>query len=129
MDCKELTYQIIDGIYKVYNSLMPSLNTEIYHQLLSEEFNLREIPFIEKKGFLITNTLGIAETYTPNFIIDERIVIDINSSLVSLSESPIYSTIKKGMYKLGLLVNFSQKGVHIQHILCNNYKERSCNYA
>lgn len=123
MDCRKLTYQIIDAIYKVYNSLTPSLNTEIYHQLLSGELTLRKVPFIEKGEFLLSNRVKEFEVYTPDFIIDEKIVIEISSFRADLNNTRLYSIIKEGNYKLGFLVNLSLKCLNIQHIFYSKNKD------
>lgn len=113
---EDLTYKIRGALYEVYNTLGPGFKEEIYHKALAKEFNLRKTPFVDKKRLSITYKNEQVGIYEPDFIIDEKVLIEIKSVLVmpKIFETQIYYYLKGTEYKLGFLVNFGAEKLDIR---------------
>jgi len=116
MPYEELTYKIRGAFYEVYNTLGPGFKEEIYHQALVKEFTLRKIPFVEKKRLIITYKNEKVGIYEPDFIIDEKVLVEIKSVLImpKIFETQLYYYLKGSDYKLGFLVNFGAEKLDIR---------------
>lgn len=113
---EELTYKIRGAFYEVYNTLGPGFKEEIYHRALAKEFKLREISFVEKKHLTIIYKNEKVGIYEPDFIVDEKVLIEIKSLLVMprVFETQLYYYLKGTDYKLGFLVNFGTEKLDIR---------------
>ncbi len=76
---EELTYKIRGAFYEVYNTLGPGFKEEIYHRALAKEFKLRNISFVEKKRLSITYKNEKVGIYEPDFIAEEKVLIEVKS--------------------------------------------------
>lgn len=113
---EKLTYEIRGAFYEVYNTLGPGFKEEIYHRALIKEFNLRKISFLDKKRLIITYKDEKVGIYEPDFIIDEKVIIEIKSVLAmpKIFETQLYYYLKGSEYKLGFLVNFGAEKLDIR---------------
>lgn len=113
---EELTYKIRGVFYEVYNTLGPGFKEEIYHRALAKELRLRKIPFIEKRQLTITYKNEKVGIYEPDFIVDEKVLIEIKSLLAmpKVFETQLHYYLKGTDYKLGFLVNFGAEKLDIR---------------
>ena len=113
---EELSYKIRGAFYEVYNTLGPGFKEEIYHKALAKEFKLRMIPFVEKKRLIITYKNENVGIYEPDFIVDNKVLIEIKSLLTmpKVFETQLYYYLKGTDYKLGFLVNFGAEKLDIR---------------
>lgn len=113
---KELAYQVVGAFYEVYNTLGPGFKEIIYHKALAIEFTLRKIPFVTKKQVSIEYKGKNTGIYEPDFVVDNKILIEINavSQMPEVSEKQLYYYLKGTEYKLGYLVNFGAGKLEIK---------------
>ncbi len=113
---EELTYKIRGAFFEVYNTLGPGFKEEIYHRALAKELKLRNIDFVEKKRLVITYKNERVGIYEPDFIICDKILIEIKSLLVmaKVFETQLYYCLKGTEYKLGFLVNFGSSELDVR---------------
>ncbi|MBI5465288.1 GxxExxY protein, partial [Candidatus Gottesmanbacteria bacterium] len=88
----DLSYKLRGIFFVVYNEIGPGFKEEIYHRALVKEFTLRKIPFVEKKRLIITYKNEKVGIYEPDFIIDEKILVEIKSVLImpKIFETQLY---------------------------------------
>lgn len=78
---KELSYRIVGCFYKVYNTLGPGHKEDIYQKALIIEFGNNGIGYIAKKKLLVEYEGERIGTYEPDFIIEDKIIVEIKSVL------------------------------------------------
>ena len=100
----------------MYNTLGPGFKEEIYQRALIKEFKLRSLPFEDKKRLNISYKGEKVGVYEPDFILDDRILIEIKSVLLmpKIFETQLYYYLKGSDYKLGFLVNFGADRLDIR---------------
>jgi len=103
---EKLTYEIRGAFYEVYNTLGPGFKEDIYHRALAKEFTLKKIAFVEKKRLIITYKNEKVGIYEPDFIVEEKVLVEIKSVLImpKIFETQLYYYLKGSSYKLGFLV-------------------------
>lgn len=113
---KELSYKIVGCFYKVYNTLGPGHKEEIYHKALKIEFDRQGIKHNSKKRLKIVYEEKEVGAYEPDFVIENKIIIEIKSVLhmPKVYEQQLYYYLKGSDYKLGYLVNFGTDKIDVR---------------
>jgi GxxExxY protein len=113
---KELAYKIVGCFYEVYNQLGPGFKEAIYHKALAIEFGIQNIPHEEEKRITIRYKNKSAGYYTPDFIVDKKIIVEIKAvdMMPRLYEAQLYYYLKGTNFKLGYLVNFGGSTIDIR---------------
>ncbi|MFA5272051.1 MAG: GxxExxY protein [Candidatus Omnitrophota bacterium] len=108
---KDLTYQIIGALYCVHNDLGHVHKENIYHNAVAIELRDRHINFEEEKSLLIKYKDKPVGHYRPDFIIDDKVVLEIKAvpTMVKEMADQAFYYIKGTKYKLVLLANFGTK--------------------
>jgi len=112
---KELSYKIVGGFYKVYNTLGPGHKENIYQKALIIEFENNKIKYVSKKRLSIEYEGKKLGTYEPDFIINDKIIVEIKSVLgmPKVFEKQLYYYLKSSNYRLGYLVNFGSERINV----------------
>jgi GxxExxY protein len=113
---KELSYKVIGCLYEVYNELGPGHKEQIYQEALKIVFNEKGLEYKDNKKIKIRfrgREIGI---YKPDFIIEDKIIIEIKSVLVMpiVFEKQLYYYLEGSSYKVGYLVNFGSDKIDIR---------------
>jgi GxxExxY protein len=113
---KDLSYKIVGCFYEVYNTLGPAHKEQVYQEALKIAFIEQKIPFEEQKHIRIRFKDRIVGTYEPDFVIDNKIIIEIKSvlSMPKVFEKQLYYYLRGTSYKLGYLVNFGNEHIDIR---------------
>ncbi|OGX16365.1 MAG: hypothetical protein A2166_06380 [Omnitrophica WOR_2 bacterium RBG_13_41_10] len=112
---KDLSYKLVGCFYEVYNLLGPGHKEDIYHKALIKEFNLQNIQYETKKRLKINYKGEMVGIYEPDFIIENKIVIELKSVLLmpKVYEKQLFYYLKGAGYRLGYLVNFGSDNIVI----------------
>ncbi len=113
---KKLSYDLVGCFYEVYNELGPAHKESVYHEALRISFDLKDMKYKNKPRLKIKfkdKDIGI---YEPDFIIDDKIIIEIKSvlSMPKVFEKQLYYYLRGTQYKLGYLVNFGSDKIDIR---------------
>ena len=113
---KELSYKVVGCFYKIYDTFGPGHKEDIYHKSLCIEFEKNDIQYISKKKLSIEYEGKKVGIYEPDFIIENRIIIEIKSvmTMPKVFEKQLYYYLKASGYKLGYLVNFGSDKIDIR---------------
>ena len=113
---KELSYRIVGCFYKVYNKLGPGHKEDIYHKALKIEFDKQGINYTSKKRLKIEYEGKEVGVYEPDFIISDKIIIEIKSvlNMPKVFEKQLYYYLRSTDYKVGYLVNFGTEDIDIR---------------
>lgn len=123
---KELSYKLRGLFFRIRNTYGPGQKENIYSNLLAEAIKEDKILF-EKEKFIniYTPNRKVAGTYRPDFVIDNKIIVEIKSSrLVSgIDEKQLYYYLRNSKYEVGFLVNFSTPKLYIKRIIYTNERK------
>jgi GxxExxY protein len=86
-------------------------------------FKRDKIPFEKERAINIYTIDGkIIGTYKPDFIIDDKIIIEVKSSrfTTKTDEKQLYYYLRNSKYEVGFLVNFSTPKIYIKRVIYTN---------
>ena len=122
----ELTYKLRGLFFDIRNTYGPGQKENIYSNLLVEALKENKIPFAKEKIINIyTPNKKVAGTYKPDFVVDNKIIVEIKSSSYTtrIDEKQLYYYLRNSNYEIGLLVNFSTPKLYIKRIIYTNDKK------
>jgi len=105
----EETYSILGACFNVYKQMGCGFLENVYHECLEIEFAFQEIPFESKKELeLEYRGHKLKQTYEPDFICYDKIIVEIKSvsNIIDEHRAQLLNYINATGFKLGLLVNF-----------------------
>lgn len=113
---EDVSYRIRSALFEVYNTLGPGFKESIYHKALAEELKNKGLKFDDKKRIQIKYKGKSVGIYEPDFIIEDKIIIEIKSVEIMprVFEKQLYSYLKGTDYKVGILVNFGADKLEIK---------------
>jgi GxxExxY protein len=113
---KELSYQLVGCFYDAYNELGPAHKEQIYHEALKILFAEKNIRFKSKPKITIQFRSKKIGVYEPDFLIDDKIVIEIKSiiNMPKVFEQQLFYYMKGTKYRIGYLVNFGSEKIDIR---------------
>ena len=113
---KELSYKLVGCFYDAYNELGPAHKEQIYHEALEILFKEKDVRFESKKRIPIKFKGKSIGVYEPDFVIENKIIIEIKSvlSMPKVFESQLYYYLRGSSYKIGYLVNFGNEHIDIR---------------
>ena len=106
---KEESYAIIGGCFNVYKDKGCGFLEPVYQECLEIELGYLSIPFVPKKPLTLTyRGRTLAQTYQPDFVCYEKIILEIKavSALADEHRAQVLNYLNATGYQLGLLVNF-----------------------
>lgn len=114
-----LSYKIVGYCFDIYNQLGFGYREKYYQKALEKILKINNINYKKelparinfKKEFLTTNYL--------DFLIDDKMIIEIKTQKRFLKSNieQIYNYLKMTNKKLGILINFTNKGIFFKRIL------------
>jgi len=113
---RDLSYKVRGCFYDVYNDLGPAHKEQVYHESLKVAFEQNNIVFNSKKRIPVLFRGIKVGIYEPDFVIDEKIIIEIKSvlNMPKVFENQLYYYLRGTTYKVGYLVNFGNEHLDIR---------------
>jgi GxxExxY protein len=120
----DLSYKIIGIFYKIKRDVGLGHKESIYSNAFEVEPQKQDIKYEREKIIKINYDNRNIGIYKPDFIIDDKILIEIKflPYITTDHKRQIWSYLKGSKYKLAILINFSLKDVEIVRIIY--YKAR-----
>ncbi len=106
---KKESYKIMGACFEVYKDKGSGFLEAVYQECLKIEFTKQGIPFIEKpKLELKYKGEKLRQTYEPDFICYDKIILELKSVKLVVNEhrAQITNYLKATGKRLGLLINF-----------------------
>lgn len=103
------SYRIMGACFEVHNRLGSGFLETVYQECLSIEFAYQEIPFVSQPKLRINyRDQALTQTYTPDFICCEKILIEIKAvdKLVEKHQAQVINYLQATKLELGILINF-----------------------
>jgi len=107
---REESYRIVGACFEVYREKGCGFLEAVYQECLGFEFEMQGVLFVAHKPLPLSyKGRPLAQTYIPDFICDEKIVLEIKavSTLTDEHRAQVQNYLRATGFKLGLLVNFS----------------------
>ena len=121
---KDLSYKLIGCFFDIRKNYGPGQKEIVYSNLIKEWLIKNKIIFEKEKSIKILSKdsgkmVGI---YKPDFLIDNKILLEIKSSRFSTQqdEKQLYFYLRNSKYEVGYLVNFSTTRLFIKRIIYTN---------
>jgi len=105
MEC----YAIQGAVFEVYREMGCGFLEAVYQECLEKELTIQKVPFISQKELrLFYKEKPLQQTYKPDFICYEKIIVEIKAAKEISPEhkAQVFNYLKATNMKLGLLVNF-----------------------
>lgn len=109
---KDLVYKIQGILFEVYKALGSGFKESIYQNAIEEELIKQKISYKREPSLKINYKDKVVGLYRPDFIIDEKVLLEIKAvpEVLVYFEIQLFNYLKATKYKLGLLVNFGCDG-------------------
>ena len=107
--CKEESYAIIGACMAVYKENGCGFLEPVYHECLTIELEVREIPFISKPlQTLQYRGRTLLQTFVPDFLCYDKIILEIKAASVLVNEhrAQVLNYLSATGCELALLMNF-----------------------
>ena len=113
---EDLSYKIRGCVFTVYNNLGFGHKEDIYQKALALEFKNANLNFSQQTNLAIIYQNNKIGTYRPDFIIDDKIIIEIKAVpfMPKSYETQLTYYLKGTNYKLGFIINFGDKKLDIR---------------
>ena len=113
---EDLSYKIRGCAFRVYNALGFGHKENIYCEALKSEFEKGGIQLEREKALPVFYQGKKVGTYRPDFIIENKILIEIKavSFMPQNYETQLTYYLKGTDYKLGFLINFGSRRLDIR---------------
>jgi len=110
MELNDLTYKVIECIYKVHSTLGPGLLESSYEVCLAYEL-LKVDLFVERQKALpvIYNEIKMEAGYRIDLLVNKCILLELKSvdTIAPIHKAQVMTYLKLSGHKLGLLINFN----------------------
>lgn len=124
---EELSYAIRGCIYATANKYGKGLKEIIYQNALAEEFDKNNIKYEQQQRINIFSleTGKKLGTYIPDFIVEDRIIIEIKASSFTRKEdiNQQRSYLRASKYEIGFLANFCSENLDLIRSIHTNDKK------
>jgi GxxExxY protein len=115
----DLTYKIRSCLFKVYNTIGSGHKEIVYKNALAEELRSQNVKYTREPKIEIKYVDKLVGFYMPDFIIDDKIILEIKAkeNLIKEDIKQSFSYLKATKYNLLILINFGIKELEIKRII------------
>ncbi len=106
---REECYEIQGAVFDVYREMGCGFLEAVYQECLEKELSKRGVPFAAQRELRLSyKGEMLRQTYTPDLICNESIIIEIKALSVTTGahKAQLLNYLKATEMRLGLLVNF-----------------------
>ena len=123
---EELTHQIIETFYKVYNSLGYGFLEKVYENVLMIEFQKSGMNAISQAPIRVVYDQQIVGEYFIDLLVENRIIVEIKAvkTLLKEHEAQLLNYLKASEMEVGLLLNFGPRPEIKRKIFDNHLKQQ-----
>lgn len=121
---KDLSYKIIGICMEIQRKYGPYHNERIYHNLLTEHFDLNRISYKSNPQILVFSRetgrkIGV---YVPDFLVENAIVLEIKAQPFNAKkfEVQLSEYVKTTPYEVAYLINFGTQSLYYKRIIYTN---------
>ncbi len=121
---KEITEQIIDAFYKVYNSLGFGFLESVYEQALKIELASKGLEVDSQVPINVKYKKQLIGEFYADLLVESKVIIELKASgkIVKEHEYQLINYLKATDIEVGLLLNFGRKPSFRRKIFSNNQR-------
>jgi GxxExxY protein len=115
----ELSYKVVGVLFEAYNTLGSGHKESVYQKALAALFRKNEINFSEQYQVdLVVNNIKITRGRV-DFLIEDKMLLELKSGdyYRALNIKQLYTYLKSANLKLGILSNFTSRGLIFKRIV------------
>jgi GxxExxY protein len=129
MKYEEITNNIIQVFYKVYNNLGFGFLEKVYEKAMIIDFNKNGIKYINQSPIKVYYEGEIIGDYIADFIVEDKIIVEIKAikQLSKSDENQLLNYLTATNYEVGLLLNFGNKPEIKRKVYDNDIKKYDTN--
>jgi GxxExxY protein len=124
---KELSYKVVGCFFNVVKKYGKGFKENLYQKALAEEFEKQGLKFKEQQRIDIFSleTGKKLSTYIPDFVIEDKIIVEIKSMSFTLKSSreQQLSYLKCSRYEIAYLVNFGTPRLDVRRLVYSNNRK------
>jgi GxxExxY protein len=116
---KDLSYQIMQAVFEVHNTLGPGFIESVYEEAMAVELELLGVPLERQKVIPVTYKGRTVGLHKLDLIVDTKIILELKavSVLSDVFKQQTLSYLKATNLRLGILINFGGKRVESVRIV------------
>lgn len=106
---EEESYKIRGAVFEVYREMGCGFLEAVYQECFGKELAHRGIPFVAQPELTLEyKGLRLSQTYKPDFICFEKIIVEIKAAkdLADEHRAQVHNYLKATGHELGFLINF-----------------------
>jgi len=116
---KDLTYRIIGILYDVFNEIGPGCRESYYERAVARGFEKAKISFRRQMPYRVTYRGDIIGRYYFDFEVEGKVILELKRGdyFSRRNIHQLHEYLKASGLRLGMLINFTSKGVKYKRIL------------
>lgn len=116
---RDISYQIMQAVFEVHNTLGPGFLKNIYEEALCRELAIQGIRFERQKEIVVCYKEQTIGTHRLDLVIENKIILELKAVavLADLFKQQVVSYLKATGFKLGILINFGSPKVEYVRIV------------
>lgn len=121
---KELTDEILNAFYEVYNELGYGFLEKVYQNALFFELRERGLRVVAQNRCVVYYKGRQVGEYFTDIIVNELIILELKASETILEEHEIqlFNYLKASPIEIGLVLNFGKKPAFVRKVFSNASK-------
>ena len=122
---KELSYQIVQAAYEVFNALGTGFLEKIYEGGMQEELQLREHKIERQKQVPVYFKGKKIGNHILDLIVDGRVILELKAvaEIVPIHKQQALSYLKATGLELALIINFGAKRLQVSRVVYTNHQK------
>ena len=118
----EITEEILNAFYKVYNTLGYGFLEKVYENALFYELNKRGLSCVKQKKILVHYENHEVGEYYADLYVEDKVIIELKAAelLREEHEAQLINYLKATDIEVGLLLNFGKTPQFVRKIFSNN---------
>jgi GxxExxY protein len=116
---RELSYQVMNAVFEIHNTLGPGFLESVYEEALAHELELRGIAFERQKAVTVRYKERVVGTHRLDLVLDGKIILELKavSSLTDVFKQQTLSYLRAADLRLGIVINFGASRVESTRIV------------
>ena len=117
---EKYSYEILGACFEIHKILGCGFLEAVYQECLEFEFRRRSISYVREKGIdIYYKNLKLQKKYVADFVCYDKIIVEIKAlnKLAGEHEAQVLNYLKATNFRLGLLVNFSERSLKFKRLI------------
>ena len=116
---KELSYKIMNAVFKAHNTLGMGFLEKVYENALMIELKNNNIKCVQQCPIEVFYNGHLVGDYVADILVENKIILELKAvqALTEIHEAQVMNYLHATKIKLGILLNFANKKVESKRIV------------